>query len=134
VVKFTANMYGTTSTPLHNGLPTDRFVVACATSGAVPAHHGPIMEAAAAPVLTLEPQPGDTVVDRRQLPPRIRLEIPTDFQHLMAASATSAVAWHANVRTHLQWALAQGYAVTGLHRDAVTSRSFYVLAAAPGAA
>ena len=134
VVKFTANMYGTTTTPLHNGLPTDRFVVACATSGAVPGHHGPIVEAAAAPVLTLEPQPDDAAVDRRHPPPRIRLEIPTDFQHLMGASATSAAAWHANVRTHLQWALAHGYSVTGLHRDAVTSRSFYVLTATPGAA
>jgi predicted GNAT superfamily acetyltransferase len=74
------------------------------------------------------------VVDRRHPPPRIRLEIPTDFQHLMAASATSAAAWHATVRTHLQWALANGFSVTGLHRDAVTSRSFYVLIAAPDAA
>jgi predicted GNAT superfamily acetyltransferase len=134
VVKFTANMYGTTSTPLHNGLPTDRFVVACATSGAVPARHGPIVEAAAAPVLTIEPKAGDSVVDSRHPPPRIRLEIPTDFQQLMAASAARAAEWHANVRTHLQWALAHGYAVTGLHRDAVTSRSFYVLTAAAGAA
>jgi predicted GNAT superfamily acetyltransferase len=134
VVKFTPNMYGTTTTPLHHGLPTDRFVVACATSGAVPAHHGPITEAAAAPVLTLEPQAGDAAVDGRHPPPRIRLEIPTDFQQLMAASVPRAAAWHANVRMHLQWALAHGYAVTGLHRDAVTSRSFYVLTAVSAAA
>lgn len=131
VVKFAANMYGTTSTPLHHGLPTDRFVVACGTSGAVPGHHGPIVEAADAPVLTLEPRAGDGDVDGRQPPPRIRLEIPTDFQQLMATSPDRASEWHAAVRRHLQWALAHGYDVTGLHRDAVTSRSFYVLTAAP---
>ena len=134
VIKFTPNMYGTTVTPLHHGLPTDRFVVACGTSGAVPAHHGPIVEAADAPVLTLEPQAGDGAVDGRRPPPRIRLEIPTDFQRLMARSAASAAEWHASVRRHLQWALTHGYDVTGLHRDAVTSRSFYVLTAAPAAA
>jgi predicted GNAT superfamily acetyltransferase len=134
VVRFTSNMYGITATPLHGGLPTDRFVVACATSGAVPARHGPIVEAADAPVLTLEPHAGDATVDTRHPPPRIRLEIPTDFQQIMTVSAARAAEWHANVRAHLQWALAHGYAVTGLHRDAVTSRSFYVLTAAPATA
>jgi predicted GNAT superfamily acetyltransferase len=52
----------------------------------------------------------------------------------MAASVPRAAAWHANVRAHLQWAFAHGYSVTGLHRDAVTSRSFYVLTAVATAA
>lgn len=129
VVEFTPNMYGATSTPLHHGLPTDRFVVACSTSGPVPAHHGPIPDAAAAPVLTLEPRRGDELADPRRPGPRIRLEVPADFPQLMSTSPDRAAQWHANVRTHLQWALARGYRVTGLHRDAVTTRAFYLLTA-----
>jgi chorismate synthase len=134
VVTFTPNMYGATTTPLHNGLPTDRFVVACATSGAVPAHHGPIVEAAVAPVLSREPWAGDEAVDPRFPPARIRLEIPTEFQQLMRSAAARATEWHTSVGSALHWALARGYQVTGLHRDAVTSRSFYVLTAATGEA
>lgn len=130
VVRFTPDMYGTTATPLHHGLPTDRFVVACGTSGPVPARHGAIRDAADAPVLTLEPRSGDEPVDPRRPPARIRLEIPTDFQQLMRAAPARAAQWHADVRIRLQWALARGYDVTGLHRDALTSRSFYVLTAA----
>jgi chorismate synthase len=130
VVQFAPDMYGTTVTPLHHGLPTDRFLVACHTAGEPAARHGAIAEAAGAPLLTLEPHAGDELADTRHPPARLRLEIPTDFQQLMTTSAARAAEWHANVRAHLQWALAHGYEVTGLHRDAVTSRSFYVLTAA----
>jgi predicted GNAT superfamily acetyltransferase len=133
VVRFTPNMYGTTATPLHHGLPTDRFVVSCTTSPTGPRPGVPLVTDGA-PLLTLEPRPGDEIADVRHRPPRLRLEVPTDFQALMTQSPARAVEWHAAVRGHLQWALGNGYVVAGLHRDAVSTRSFYLLSAAPATA
>jgi predicted GNAT superfamily acetyltransferase len=59
------------------------------------------------------------------------LEVPTDFPQLLLDAPALAASWHAATREHFQWAVQHGYAVTGLHRDPVTSRSFYVLDAAP---
>jgi predicted GNAT superfamily acetyltransferase len=52
------------------------------------------------------------------------LEVPTDIERTPAASRA---AWQISLRTSFEHALRSGYAVTGLHRDAVASRSFYVL-------
>lgn len=133
VVRYAPDMYGTTSSPMHHGLATDRLVVACATTRAfAPDTHFPapagVMDE---PLLTLEPQAGDIVVDRDgggTAESRIRLEIPTDFQQLMAQFPARAAAWHAAVRTHFLWSIDRGYEVVGLRRDPIASRSFYVLA------
>lgn len=127
VVKYVPDMYGITESPLHHGLATDRLVVAWSTSpAATPAP--PRLDAAPAPVLTLEPQSGDDLLvpgDRR--PPTVWIEVPSEFQRLIEQSPRSARAWHGAVRDHFLWALGDGYAVTALHRDPVTSRSYYVL-------
>ena len=60
-------------------------------------------------------------------PPALWIEIPSDIRQVIERSPASAVAWRDVVRGHFQWALALGYEVTGLQRDPVTSRSFYVL-------
>lgn len=130
VIRFAPNMYGTTVTPLHHGLPTDRFVVSWPTSTTSDTRRDAPPAAADAPVLSLEPRPGDVVADTRRPPACLRLEVPTDFQALMGQSPARAAEWHAAVRAHLQWALDKNYVVTGLHRDPVSSRSFYLLAAA----
>lgn len=133
VVRFAPNMYGTTGTPLHHGLPTDRFVVSCPTVDAAGGRRRVEMAADDAPVLSLEPRLDDDLLDTRRLPARIRLEVPTDFQGMMAQSPARAAEWHAAVRTQLLWAIGGGYAVAGLQRDAVSSRSFYVLTSAAAA-
>jgi len=129
VVRFVPDMYGTTESPLHHGLATDRLVVACATTPAATTRP-PLSGIAAAPVLTLATQPGDNVLqldgDRS---PSLRIEVPTDFQQLIARSPATAAAWHDAVRQHFLWALGNGYGVTGLHRDPVASRSYYTLEA-----
>src|SRR5258705_339412 len=81
-------------------------------------------------LLTLTPKAGDDLLDpdddnRTSL----RIEVPTDFRQLLARSPTRATAWHAALRRHFLWALDAGYVVTGLHRDPLSSRSFYTLAA-----
>ena len=125
VVRYVPNMYGITDSPLHHGLATDRLVVAWSTSGP-PAPHS--LNLSPAPLLTAEPQPDDDVLepgDRR--PPTVWIEVPTDFQQLLALSPRAARAWHEAVRAHFLWALGNGYTVTGLYRTPIGARSFYVL-------
>ena len=62
-------------------------------------------------------------------PAHALLEIPADIQLLTAHTIDRAARWHAATRAHFEWALRNGYVVTGLHRDPVTSRAFYVLGA-----
>jgi predicted GNAT superfamily acetyltransferase len=130
VVEYVRDMYGTTTSPLHRGLATDRLVVACETAAgaSAPAFDGTRLSTRC-PVLTPEPRPGDVVAstDDPERPPTLLLEIPADIQLVAAHAIERAAAWHAATRTHFEWALEQGYAATALHRDPVTSRAFYVL-------
>ena len=135
VVRFTPNMYGTTATSLHHGLPTDRFVVACSTSDGERTRGAAPIDMSASPVLALEPSSREDVAEiRRTRASVIRLEIPTDFQQLATETPDRAAEWHASVRSHLLWAFENGYAVNRLHRDAISSRAFYVLTSASAAA
>jgi predicted GNAT superfamily acetyltransferase len=126
LVRYVPDMYGTTGSPLHHGLATDRLLVSCRTTP-----HTPRREASRgtdAPMLTPAPQAGDEVVDtNRDRPDALRIEVPADFRLLLSRSPALATAWHAALRRHFTWALASGYTVTGLQRDAVASRCFYTL-------
>ena len=129
VVRFVPNQYGISDSPLHHGLPTDRFVVVCDTARE-PREASRVLDAgdARTPVLTASPQAGDPVLATTGKPtPRVRIEIPTDFAQLLADAPASAERWHAATRKHLLWALSHDYSVTGFRRDAATARSFYIL-------
>lgn len=129
VVRYVPDMYGTTESPLHHGLATDRLVVAWTTSPA-PANHASSTDLASAPVLTLAPQPGDDVLQiNGDHPASLWIEVPAEFQELITRAPVSATAWHDALRGHFLWALGNGYVVTGLHRDPLTSRSYYILEA-----
>ncbi|HMI57467.1 MAG TPA: hypothetical protein VK511_05430 [Gemmatimonadaceae bacterium] len=137
VVEYVRDMYGTTASPLHNGLATDRLVVACDTTPEAPRSAPPASRPAMhTPVLTAEPRAGDVtafiVGDHR--PPMLLIEVPVDIQLVTAQGSERAALWHSAVRTHFEWALQHGYTVSGLRRDPVTSRAFYELTLhAPGA-
>jgi predicted GNAT superfamily acetyltransferase len=130
VVEYVRDMYGTTASPLHHGLATDRLVVVCDTAPdpSRPAHAG-TRALARCPVLTPAPRPGDIIASTGDpdRPPVLLLEIPGDIQLVAAQAIERAADWRAATRTHFEWALQQGYAVTALYRDPVTSRAFYVL-------
>lgn len=126
VVRYVPDMYGITESPLHHGLATDRLVVVWATTPAE-APPAPASESGPAPVLTHAPRTGDEVLADGDEPPMLRIEVPADFQALIARAPASASAWHEAVRRHFLWALGRGYVVTGLHRDLASSRSYYVL-------
>ena len=127
VVEYVPDMYGTTKSPLHFGLATDRLVVTVDTG--TPAPPAPVVAFSdeRLPVLTLEAHEGDVAVDTAAAPPALWIEIPNDVMSVIEREPAAAVAWRVAVRTHFQWALPLGYEVRGLHRDPVSSRSFYVL-------
>ena len=127
VVEYVPDMYGTTTSPLHYGLATDRLVVSCDTSAA-PAPGPRATDEQPLPVLSLEPRRGDLLVNDGDVPPSLRIEIPTDIRQVIDQSPANAAAWRHSVREYFQWALGEGYEVTGLYRDSVTSRAFYSLA------
>lgn len=129
VVRHVADMYGDTGSPLHHGLATDRLVVVCETSRpADPVSSALESVEARTPILTAKPRSEDQVARvGGDTPPRLRLEIPSEFTQLLATAPQEARAWHTATREHFQWAFASGYVVTGLRRDTATGRSFYML-------
>lgn len=126
VIEYVPDMYGTTSSPLHLGMATDRLI-ACldtASPGLPPAPTPYELP----PVLTAFPRLHDVTVARHaQLPERALIEIPADIIELLAKSPTGARTWRLAVRDYFQWALSNGYAVVGVHRDQAANRSFYLL-------
>ncbi len=129
VLRYVPNMYGTTESPLHHGLATDRLVVSCPTTTPAPTPGVESADFASAPVLTYTPQPGDALFQGDGKPAAIRIEVPSDFPQLLQQSPATAVAWHGSLRSHFQWALDAGYSVAGLQRDPLTARTFYALQA-----
>jgi predicted GNAT superfamily acetyltransferase len=131
VVEYVPDMYGTTTSPLHLGMATDRLIVSLQTardrSGAPRRTPGP-----ETPVLTAFPQPGDAAPAAGDRLPRMALiEIPTNVLAVLAESPATARTWRQSVRDHLQWALSRGYTVTGVYADPESDRSFYVVVQGP---
>jgi predicted GNAT superfamily acetyltransferase len=127
VVEYVPNMYGTTTSPLHYGIATDRLIVSVETSAEAPASHAFDTSSTKLPVLTPMPQDGDVSLDVTAPPPALWIEIPSDIRQVIEQSPHAAIVWREAVRTHFQWALLRGYDVAALHRDPVLSRSFYLL-------
>ncbi|HEY2377385.1 MAG TPA: hypothetical protein VGH98_15515 [Gemmatimonadaceae bacterium] len=129
VVRYVPDMYGNTGSPLHHGLATDRLVVRSDTSQ--PAHVASSTLDPAdqrTPILTARPRADDPLIGvGGATPPRLRLEIPSEFAQLLTTAPADARTWHAATRQHFQWALDSGYVVIGLRRDPAAGRSFYLL-------
>ena len=132
VVAYVPDMYGTTTSPLHFGLATDRLIVSCDTQSPPRTPEITAAEAATLPVLTLAARDGDLSMETGEPRTAFRIEVPTDIRRVIERSPAEAVAWRESVRVHLQWSLAHGYDVTGVHRDVAAGRTFYVLLRKPG--
>ena len=127
VVEYVPNMYGTTTSPLHYGIATDRLIVSIDTSADAPSSHAFDTQPGKLPVLTPATQDGDVSLEATSPPPALWIEIPSDIRQVIKQSPPAAMVWREAVRTHFQWALIRGYAVVALHRDPVTSRSYFLL-------
>src|SRR5207342_1772689 len=112
---YVVDMYGTTTSPLHYGLATDRLIVVWsnmreAENGARVADISP--SPAHVPVMTRTPQPGDMVLDATSRPDVALIEVPIDLQAVFAGSPADGLAWRDVTRQNFEWALSNGYTVT----------------------
>jgi predicted GNAT superfamily acetyltransferase len=133
VVEYVPDMYGTTSSPLHLGMPTDRLIVSLRTDGR--AGQRSAVLSADHPVLSAFPRDHDRPVPSNATSAAsVLIEIPADILGVLARSTSTAEAWRMAVRAHFQWALANGYAIAALLRDPLSDRSFYLATRESGGA
>lgn len=128
VVEYVPDMYGTTASPLHLGLPTDRIVVTTPTSP-FEAEHRPTRRGVLQ-VLSPFPHKDDDVLRRgadEHQPEALLIEVPSDILDVTRRSVNVARQWRLAVREHFLWALGAGYAVESVRRDSAMDREFYVL-------
>ena len=139
VEEYEENIYGESSSPLHRGGPTDRFVaewhlnephvVRRAVEGS-----GPLMRDASvmtAPVVNpakpgpwLEPSQGELGYDVR----RVLVEIPTGFNDLQAAAPELALQWRMSTRRIFQAYFHRGYRAVDFFLSRESRRGHYLLA------
>lgn len=126
VVAYVPDVYGTTGSPLHYGIATDRLIVSVDTRAAAPPD---TLDTATTPLPVLSPasQQGDLPVDVTAPPPELWIEIPADIRQIIEHEESAGATWREAVRAHFQWALALGYRVIVLQRDSLRSRSYYLL-------
>jgi chorismate synthase len=141
VVEYVDDMYGNSTSELHRGLGTDRFVVAwpvardeseanAMTSRNLASEKSDAVRSA--PLLNSDLADG-TVPDLSALekarPLYARVAIPRDIFAVQSESLAAAGRWRQSTRRAFRWAFARGYGARGLYHDERDSRSYYVLTA-----
>jgi predicted GNAT superfamily acetyltransferase len=124
VIDYAVNMYGTTGSPLHLGIATDRFIVELDTTKA-PRSMFVAEDRGELPIFTPAPRGGDVLADGDK-PASALIEIPWDVQN-GALSADEMLRWRIATRSYFQSAFVHGYRVSALHRDREAERAFYVI-------
>ena len=127
VVRYVNDMYGTSTSPLHHGMPTDRLIVTVDPRAAAPTHTVVDCEPPRQPMLTIALRAGDVAVNTAVPPPSLWIEVPSDVQLVREHAPEAVAAWRHAVRNHFAWALDHGYTVQTLERDVNASRAFYLL-------
>lgn len=142
VEEYEENVYGESSSPLHRGTPTDRFVAEwrlkephverrIAAGGSLPMKDASVTRA---PVVNpsrpsrswLEPADGDlSFTDRRLL-----VEIPVGFGDMQRQNPGLALEWRLKTRRIFQAYLGAGYRVVDFFLSRETGRGQYLLAQA----
>lgn len=99
--RFIPNMYGTTTSPLHGGLPTDRLIAEWDLGSAR------VRRAVAAK------RPSATKARGKKL---ARIRVPANFGKIRGTNPEEAARLQAEVRLEFEHWLARGYAATGIER------------------
>lgn len=109
--RYVENMYGEGTSPLHQGIGTDRLIVAWPVSDAE--------------VVTRQTEIARFTSANHQA---TRVEIPADIEALQRSDLASAKAWRERTRSELQKAFAAGLEVQGFHIDPA-GRAYFLLGA-----
>jgi len=140
VRKYLLNVYGESVSPLHGGIPTDRFEAEwwIESRRVIERHqgHGPPSspDPAKLPVANRTSKLGDFLrcEDGFRLDltvPEILVEIPPELTPILSGDRNLAVDWRLKTREIFRAYLGKGYWVVGFHRDA--SRALYRLRKKP---
>jgi len=144
VEEYDENAYGESSSPLHSGTPTDRFVAAWRVTTAhverrLDAHHQPMVRDSrvmAAPVVNpagerdvgrLLPGEANLAHDGQ----RVLVEIPTGFDGMLSTDTGLALAWRLSTRRIFQSYFERGYRVVDFLLARGADRGYYLLAKQP---
>jgi predicted GNAT superfamily acetyltransferase len=138
LAEYVEDMYGTTDSVLHGGMPTDRLIVAWPTDDR---EIGELLgeserttqsrDCRQAPIAT--PEWISKTTGAAILPHCVRIEIPTEDESLFLETPAAAAGWRADVRHAMKWALAQGYTISGFFTDETARRGFYLFTKQPRA-
>ena len=141
VEEYEENLYGSSSSPLHEGTPTDRFIAewrltAPHVERRLSAAQAPLLrDAAIMSAVLVNPahqagawlEPGDVVadvVDGR----RVLVEIPVSFSEMQRAKPDLALAWRMSTRRLFQTYLNRGYRVVDFLLAREAGRGQYLMA------
>jgi predicted GNAT superfamily acetyltransferase len=138
VEEYIENIYGESTSALHGGLPTDRFICQWwiqrphVLRRLAPAAIRAIDKAAAdAPLVNRPTARGESLApnghDLDRSEPRIKVEIPLDFQSMLTADPPLALQWRLEVRAVFQHYLSRGYRVVDFTHDRAQGRGQYLL-------
>jgi len=122
VVEYIQDFYGAeTSSALHRGVGTDRFIVAWHI-GDEPREPRPALPPLNADVPIVS---GTSHVsgDVKQ----IRVAVPLQIDQVQRKSLAEAAQWRAQTRPAFQWALGHGFRIVGFQRDDANDRGLYEL-------
>lgn len=123
ITEYVVDMYGSaTSSVLHAGIGTDRFVVAWPTDDSPPTRP-PVAteERRQAPLLNGDPSVGVGA-------PLVRIAIPLSIATIQSASPADAARWRAETRQAFLWSLEHGYEVVEFETVAARESGIYTLA------
>ena len=131
-VEYVRDLYGSdTTSSLHAGLGTDRFVVEWRLADGGPAAADPDLWSSAI-VLNVdddgEPLPSPLGAEGGR---RVRVEIPLDIDELVPKREATRRRWREATRAALEWGLAEGYRVLGFDCSTPARRCWYLLARGP---
>ena len=137
------DVYGPSTSPLHRGVPTDRFIASWhiasphvarrVEAGAIVARDASVGQAPH--VLrtredgTFRAPHGEPDLSRDE--PRLRVEIPADFARMLDEAADLALAWRHAARRVFHTYFARGYRVVDVDAERGAPRPAYLLALRP---
>jgi predicted GNAT superfamily acetyltransferase len=140
VGEYAENIYGDSSSPLHRGSPTDRFVA----EWEIRSPHverrvqsrsaGPVRDASigTAPVVNASTQRGDRLIPGAASltidATRVLVEIPVGFAELQAQEPSLALDWRLATREIFQHYFGRGYRAVDFFLSRDTGRGRYLLA------
>jgi predicted GNAT superfamily acetyltransferase len=122
VTRYVPDMYGESTSPLHRGIGTDRFIVSWPLEDAA-------LAARRQEIAWAHDRDATSRGDGAEKGDVIRMEVPYDIALLQSSDMPAALGWRARTRATIQDALTHGFTIQGFRRGTGGSakNGYYVL-------